>query len=172
MRLTFAHYFLLARRPLYRASLAGLIVLLAGCAASGPTFKDEPTPSRDTSLVYIYRPYASNLGLVTAAFAVDGKTVAELSPGGYEAISLSPGEHEIVQTWITTLPGSYKEMKEPLKTRVRLRPGATHYVQFQVATESRPYVTRISWKLGEVNAIEGRTAITETRRQSVKALSN
>lgn len=79
-------------------AVAGLVIALTGCAATGPKFKEMeasvPKLSADQGRVYFYRN-ASMLGAaLTPAIKFDGKAVGESKQGGYFFVDAAAGSHE------------------------------------------------------------------------------
>jgi len=146
--------------------IATVGILLAGCA-SGPVFQPEPAPAAEKSLLYIYREAATPFWMRTAVIAIDGKTIGELPNGGYLVRILTPGAHEIVQTWSNWI-GDYSELTKPQKISINTSPGATHFVQFQLSARQEYRYRVTSWSLNEVSSTAGREGIKECKRQETQ----
>ena len=82
-----------------RASLlpiGALLILLLGCAASGPKFSELPSIKEGGSTLVIYRQYAFVNGGAFPYIYVDGEKRGRLLNAGYVSFDLVPGEHTIV----------------------------------------------------------------------------
>ncbi|RHW74783.1 DUF2846 domain-containing protein [Colwellia sp. RSH04] len=75
--------------------LISIALLLFGCNATGPKFTQLESLDTNKTNVYIYRPWAMLDGAAAPTIQVDGKDRFELSNGGYEVITLSPGTHKL-----------------------------------------------------------------------------
>ncbi|KAA1189536.1 hypothetical protein F0M18_14360 [Pseudohalioglobus sediminis] len=115
--------------PLATALLA---VLLTGC---GNTAYFEPAvPATDESIVYLYRPAASNPGkkpLRTSypEILVDGEGVGFLHYGQRLELSLPPGRHTFVATGLTP---EARWKPEDREYTLQVEPGEVHYLRLRV----------------------------------------
>ena len=82
------------------AILLAIVLLLAGCTASGPQFKLEAKPDSTRALIYVYRPTTLiGIGNADVPFIhLDGRRLARIRIGGYLAIPISPGRHKLTTT--------------------------------------------------------------------------
>lgn len=76
-----------------------LLVLLSGCAATGPIYQAAPEPKESDALIYIYRPNSFALGGRDAYFYVDDVNIVDLSNEGYTWFHLPAGEYSLKQKW-------------------------------------------------------------------------
>ncbi len=70
-------------------------ILLSGCGATGPKFTQLESLDTNKAKIYIYRPWAMLDGAAAPTIQVNGKDHFDLSNGGYEVITLSPGTHKL-----------------------------------------------------------------------------
>lgn len=70
-------------------------LLLLGCNATGPKFTQLENLDSNHAKIYIYRPWAMLDGAAAPTIQVDGTDRFDLSNGGYEIITLSPGTHKL-----------------------------------------------------------------------------
>lgn len=68
-------------------------LLLLACNATGPKFTQLESLDTNQAKVYIYRPWAMLDGTAAPTVQVDGTDRFDLSNGGYEIVTLSPGTH-------------------------------------------------------------------------------
>ncbi|MBO9492362.1 DUF2846 domain-containing protein [Endozoicomonas sp. G2_1] len=69
--------------------------LLLACNATGPKFTELERLDTNQAKIYIYRPWAMLDGAAAPTIQVDGVDRFDLSNGGYEVITLSPGIHKL-----------------------------------------------------------------------------
>ena len=70
-------------------------LLLLACSATGSKFIQLENLDTDQVKVYVYRPWAMLDGAAAPTVQIDGEDRFDLSNGGYEIITLSPGTHKI-----------------------------------------------------------------------------
>ena len=75
--------------------LISTALLLLGCNATGPKFTELESLDTNQAKVYVYRPWAMLDGAAAPTVQVDGIDRFDLSNGGYEIITLSPGTHQL-----------------------------------------------------------------------------
>ena len=75
--------------------LISTALLLLGCNATGPKFTELESLDTNQAKVYVYRPWAMLDGAAAPTVQVDGTDRFDLSNGGYEIITLSPGTHKL-----------------------------------------------------------------------------
>ncbi len=135
--------------------IAGVCLLLAGCASSGPLGKDvlsagiAPKKSR----LVLYRTSALGFA-VQPDYVIDGKPVAPSQPQGFVVCHLDPGKHQVSV-------GNF-ELNVNLgggsdKAGVTLRPGATTHLK----ADPQPGLTMGVITLTEVTESQGQSD-TET----------
>lgn len=71
------------------------VFLLVSCNATGPKFTQLENVSTNQAKIYVYRPWAMLDGAAAPTVQIDGKDRFDLSNGGYEIITLSPGIHKL-----------------------------------------------------------------------------
>ena len=102
--------------------VAGMLMLLAGCAATGPAFQEVGVAPKDKATVYVYRPGSFvNSGSAPNLF-VNEVDHGQLWNGGYIPLSLPPGEISVVlkgDRWKWGLP--------PISTKARIEAGKSYY---------------------------------------------
>lgn len=107
--------------------VAGLCLLLTGCATSGPLGKDVLATgiAPQSSRLVIYR--ASILGFaVQPDYVIDGKAVAPSQPEGFVVCNLAPGKHA-VSVGNFELNVNFGGGTD--RASVALRPGQTTYLK-------------------------------------------
>ncbi len=109
------------------AGLAGLCLVLAGCASGGPLGKDVLTASiaPKKSRLVIYRTSALGFA-VQPDYLIDGKAVAPSTPEGFVVCHLEPGNHQ-VSVGNFELNVNFGGGSD--KAGVLLRPGQTTYLK-------------------------------------------
>ena len=79
-------------------AVAGLVMVLTGCAATGPKFVEMeasvPKLNGDQGRVYFYRGTSMLGSALTPAIKLDGKAVGESKRGGYFFVDAGAGSHE------------------------------------------------------------------------------
>ena len=116
-----------------RIPLLLLLLVLGGCANSD-YFDPTPIATAGNSMVYLYRPAASNPGkkpLVTSypEILVDGTSAGMLRYNRYLALELPPGEHEFVATGLT--PDARWE-PEDRSYKLKTSAGESYFMRFRV----------------------------------------
>lgn len=111
----------LNRRWVMSSLLAGALVALAGCSATGPVFQ-ERAAAAGKATVYVYRPSSFvNSGNAPNLF-VNDVDYGPLWNEGYIPLSLPPGEISVV------LKGDrFKWGLAPIGTNARVEAGKTYY---------------------------------------------
>lgn len=85
--------------PIYLAIAAGSLL---GCAAKGEAFKPaEQVPGM--SLIYFFRTQSVAASGMDEHIYLDAKKIAQLSPGGYYATSIPPGEHTVASQMLVSM---------------------------------------------------------------------
>jgi hypothetical protein len=69
--------------------------LLVACNATGPKFTQLESLDTNQAKVYIYRPWAMLDGAGAPTIQVDGIDRFELSNGGFQVVTLTPGRHKL-----------------------------------------------------------------------------
>ncbi|WP_111979540.1 DUF2846 domain-containing protein [Algibacillus agarilyticus] len=75
--------------------LISTALFLLGCNATGPKFTELESLDTNQAKVYVYRPWAMLDGAAAPTVQVDGSDRFDLSNGGYEIITLTPGIHKL-----------------------------------------------------------------------------
>lgn len=70
-------------------------LLLLACNATGPRFTQLESLDANHAKIYVYRPWAMLDGAAAPTVQVDGTDRFDLSNGGYQIITLSPGTHKL-----------------------------------------------------------------------------
>lgn len=76
--------------------LVVVVVTFSGCSATGPKFTQLETPETNQAKVYFYRPWAMLDGAAAPEVQVNGVNKFKISNGGYEILTLKPGETAFV----------------------------------------------------------------------------
>jgi len=122
-----------------------VLVLLAGCGATGTEFKPELNkPDGNHALLYVYRPDTIiGVGNADVPFIhLDGQRLARIRIGGYLAIPASTGRHKLTTT--ESLLGK-DTGKVRGQTTVAAPAGATVYLRY---TEGFKRITPIALPAG------------------------
>jgi len=153
-------------------------VCLAGCATIGPTFEPLTMPADNQGVLYIYRPEARAMSVLSAVFEVDGRKVATLENNGYAAVRLPPGSHTVTQQWKAGLLGNSKLEQRPISRALTVQAGKAAYVRLAAASSSSPggaaypYIqinTRFEWAIDEVPETTAIPELSKTRRASTES---
>ncbi len=109
-----------------------VFAVLCSCSApvKGPAFIAEPEPKDSESLLYIYRPYTTDLSIRKSLFHINGMSVVELQAGGYTAVRLSPGEYELSHSFGPILQG---DSSADLGLQIKLKGGTAYFVAMKVS---------------------------------------
>ena len=132
------------------SGVAGMCLVLAGCATSGPLGQDvlatgvAPKQSR----LVIYRTSALGFA-IQPDYVIDGKAVAPSTPEGFVVCNLAPGKHN-VSVGNFELNVNFGGGTD--KAGLNLRPGQTAYLK----AEPQPGLTMGVVTLSEVTENQGR----------------
>jgi hypothetical protein len=86
------------------------VLLISGCAASGPKYLAETDASVDSGNLVVYRPYRFTSGGAYANVYIDEKKVGVLKNGGYLKLGVGSGAHTLrVERLTRTISASNKE---------------------------------------------------------------
>ncbi len=96
---------------------SGLLVMI-GCAASGPDFKPPEAVASDKALVYIYRPNSIIGGAIRYDVTTKEGHIVEMIRGGYFPYWAMPGETTF---WVRT--------ESKVSVTEDLAPGKTYYLR-------------------------------------------
>jgi hypothetical protein len=114
--------------------LAASVLMLQGCASTPKYFEPTPIAGTDNSMLYLYRPAASNPGSKPLLRSypevmINGVSHGVIRYNEYRGIELSPGATEV------RLTGNSANAKwKPRDTlySLMLHPGKTAYLKFRV----------------------------------------
>lgn len=153
------------------ASLA-VCVGVTGCAATGPVFSPLLPATENIGALYLYRPEAFAMSVLSAVFEVDGRTVATLENNGYAAVRLPAGRYDVTHQWKARLLGNSKLEKQPISRVIEVRPGKAAYVRLTaealVVTGGARMNTQFTWDIQEVPEEVALPEIQKTRRATVE----
>ncbi len=144
--------------------VAVFAIILSGCSATGPIFKEVSTAPQNQAIVYVYRPSALVNSAAAPNLFVNDIDHGPLLNSGYIPLQLSPGNTLLV------LKGDYwKWGLEPISLSIRTEAGKTYYVRFgnqitsfvALPTVGGFYTRNIS--IQEVPEDFGKTEIAETK---------
>ena len=106
------------------SAIVVLLLFLAGCAASGPTFKDTPFAAQpmadDKARVIFYRESDANFGSVT--IGIEGAIVGALARKGFIVADLAPADYKI-SAWMRGFP------LQEFVLKMRVSAGETYYIR-------------------------------------------
>ena len=105
-------------RRLFSFGLAGAVLSLAGCAATGTAFQRAAEVAPDKALIYIYRDQAMHGAAFTPDVTINETTRFALQRGGYYPYVATPGKVTIKVTNV----GSMTKIIEAVA-------GETYYVK-------------------------------------------
>jgi len=129
---------------------------LAGCATAGPPFSPYAGLDSGQAVVYIYRPHAFALSVLSAEIEVDGRKVAKLKNETYVAVPLTSGPHTVTQRWKAGMLGNSKLENRPISTQIVVRAGEQSFVRLGVvgswSGSSRVVHNEWEWELRELPA--------------------
>lgn len=151
-----------------RRMLLILIVLasVAGCAttAPGPLFTPHTDTREGEGVLYVFRPQAFALSVMTAVFDIDNRPVAHLENGDYAAIPLKAGRYTVRQSWKAGILGRSDLENRYSSIPVEVASGAASFVRLdaQMATIGPQPDFRSGIRLVEER--EAREAIANCRR--------
>jgi len=134
------------------------LTVLAGCAATGPTFKEVENTDPGSAIVYVYRDNSLVLGVRPAYFYVNKVNVFDLQRSGYSWVSLPPGRYTLHQQWPIDL------LKGPLQLDIDVRAGDVRYFSFQTRLDGCPSgypQTCALYELREQPSAVGRAVIAD-----------
>jgi hypothetical protein len=109
-------------------------------------------------VVYVYRPHAFALSVLSAVIEVDGRQVATLKNDTYVAIPLTSGPHTITERWKAGFLGNSKLENQPISTQILVMAGAQSFVRLGVvgtwSGSSRVVHNEWEWELRELPALD------------------
>jgi hypothetical protein len=137
----------------FRLASLAMLVVLTGCAASGPKFaaQEATTPQlkTDASRIYFYRPNSMMGAALQPEVQLDGKVVGKSQPGGYFYVDAMPGAHEAQTSTETTNKVSFVVDKGEVKyvrTKVSMGLMVGHVIPELVGTdEARKELSELSY---------------------------
>jgi Protein of unknown function (DUF2846) len=126
-------------------ALAGVSILLGGCATLGPKFTPDTAAQPDRGTVYVYRT-GSMGAAVHPQVTANGVPLAQLPPQGYFVYHAAPGELELAQ-------------KTEATTSVTLdvKAGETYYVKGSIGIGffvGHPHLVIVSNDVGAKEIVE------------------
>ncbi|WP_342114762.1 DUF2846 domain-containing protein [Pseudoduganella sp. OTU4001] len=101
------------------------IVLLTGCAASGPHYSHE-VPAKDEALIYVYREWRLANGGGSPTIALNGRKMDDLKNGSFLQFRVAPGRHKVEQ-----LTSIWDWIFEAEPVVVNADAGEVYYVQLE-----------------------------------------
>ena len=130
--------------------LACVIAALAGCAATGHSFKKSDSPTDGKVLIYIFRTQSAVFSMGDVHISVDKTDVADLSINGYTSFYAQPGEHKLAWRWpILDIPLLSRKVEWPRTWQA----GKTYYYRFGVTHEGAHTVKEALFELPEEAAV-------------------
>ncbi len=101
------------------------IVFLTSCAASGPKFQEKTITNATNAIIYVYRPSKTVNCCVAPKVYLNKVPTADLKNGGYIAVEVPAGKHEV-----TVGDGSYGFTPE--KLMLSLNSGESVYLKWVI----------------------------------------
>lgn len=142
--------------------------LLLGCATNGPRLEPQAQVRADQGVLYVLRPQARGLGILSAVIDVDGKPTHTLENGECVAIPLLAGQHTITQRWKAGIFGNSDLENSPVTTTIGIAQGQESYLQLTVESgwTSSGMAVRNEWRweLREVSAAAAEIHVRSCRR--------
>lgn len=148
------------------------LLALVGCAAVGPAFAPATNVATGTGVIYVYRPQAHAMSMMTAVFEVDGRTFASIENNGFAALSLPAGKYTVVHRWKAGLVGNSNLEGRPVSISVSVAPGKSTYVRLlaqantvaaTASTTNSGFNMQFRWLLQEVSETAALPEIQQTR---------
>ncbi len=145
---------------------------LTSCAAVGPVFAPAINVTAGNGVVYVYRPQAHAMSVMTAVFDVNGRTFASIENNGFSAVSLPAGSYTVVQRWKAGLVGNSNLEGRPVSITVAVAPGKSTYVRLLTQANNMGSVAvssgsgfnmQFRWLLQEVPEAVALPEIQQTR---------
>lgn len=155
------------------------MLAVAGCAAVGPVFSPASNIATGNGVIYVYRPQAHAMSVMTAVFEVNGRAFASVENNGFSALSLPAGNYTVVQRWKAGLVGNSNLEGRPVSISVSVAPGKSTYVRLltqanttaaPTATSSSSFNMQFRWLLQEVPETAALPEIQQTRGQVANPL--
>jgi hypothetical protein len=150
-----------------------LSLALPGCATVGPPFSPHANLRAGQGVVYVYRPQARALSVLSAIIEVDGRPVATLENNTYAAIQLAAGSHTITQRWKAGILGNSKLENRPIALRVIPSEGREGYVRLGVVgswhASGLVVHNEWEWELRELAASDAMSELRACTRSEVAA---
>ena len=152
------------RRPLL---LLFAMAITAGCASTGKPFAPHTDLSSGHGVVYVFRPQAKGLAILSAVMEVDGHQVTILENGEYAPISLPAGSHSITQRWKAGLLGNSKLEDRPISISIIVAAGKMSFVKLGMASSwgvqgSMPLTVQNEWEW-DLRELGAQQAMAELR---------
>jgi hypothetical protein len=150
------------------------MLALAGCAAVGPVFSPVTHVAAGNGVIYVYRPEAGTLSLMTAVFELNGRPFASIESNGFSALPVPAGKYTLVHRWKAGSFGNAKLEDRPMTINVSVAPGKSTYVRLlsQANTTSATsgmggtrFSTQLRWYMQEVSEAVALPEIQQTKGQ-------
>jgi hypothetical protein len=136
------------------------VLLLTGCAATGPAFAPAQISDPDAATVYIYRKSNFALRARAAYFYVNDVNVFDLNAEGYSWVALPGGKYTLRQGWAVDM------LAKSLVLNLEVRPRETRYFSFETGVCAAGYrEVCVEWVLREQRPEVGRREIQEMKFQ-------
>lgn len=137
-----------------------VVLLLTGCAATGPAFQPVANVDPGSGLVYVYRAKTFALGARAAYFYINDVNVFDLNADGYSWVSLPAGTYKLKQKWAADI------WAKPVEVNLDVRPGETRYLSFETGVCASGYKEIcLQWTLRSETAQVGQQAIVDKKFQ-------
>lgn len=136
------------------------LLALVGCAAVGPGFAPATNVATGNGVLYVYRPQAHAMSVMTAVFEVNGRAFASIENNGFSALSVPAGNYTVVHRWKAGLVGNSNLEGRPVSINVSVAPGKSTYVRLLTQantvaatanTSSSGFNMQFRWLLQEVS---------------------
>jgi hypothetical protein len=149
-------------------STVAVVLLLAGCAGSGPRLPTNAQATAEQGVLHLLRPQARGLAILSAIIDIDGKPTHTLQNGECVAIPLLPGQHTVTHRWKAGILGNADLEKASVSTSVLISQGKPSYVRLGVESSWSSSGTNVRndwrWELREISATSADPDLKACRR--------
>ncbi len=139
------------------------LVIISGCAATGPVYTEYKNVNSEQSLLYIYRPNGFGLGALDSAFDLDDKFLTKLNNNGYSVHVLKPGKYNLKQRWVGGFLVDDAIKNNSLEIEVIVPENEAAYVEISTDWGYTKGGSQTEWFLKQVEANKAKTRIKNTR---------
>ncbi len=147
-------------------------LVLAGCATTGPIFSPYGGARAEQGVVYVYRPEARGLAILSAEIEMDGRLAAVLKNGEYAAIPIDAGPHTITHRWKAGLLGNSTLENRPITMLMNATQRKEYYVRLGMDSSWSSSGLKVhnqwQWDLREVTVSDAMNEIKACRLGEIR----